>query len=118
MQRLMFEAPGEYAWRQASEPEVTAPEQAIVRPLAVACCALDVAVAEGRLPMPAGHAVGHEGVAEVMAVGDAVRDVTVGDRVVVPFQVHCGSCRACRRRVTGYCHSVALMPMYGIATLS
>src|SRR5258705_4774659 len=68
MQQLMFEAAGEYAWRDAPEPEMTAPEQAIVRPVAVACCDLDVAVAEGRLPMPPGHAVGHEGVAEVVAV--------------------------------------------------
>lgn len=118
MQQLMFEAPGEYAWRDAPEPEVTAPEQAIVRHLAVACCDLDVAVAEGRLPMPPGHAVGHEGIAEVVAVGDAVRDVRVGDRVVVPFQVNCGSCRACRRGVTGSCDSVPLMAMYGMAPLA
>lgn len=49
MQQLMFEAAGDYAWRQAPEPEITAAEQAIVRPLAVACCDLDVAVAQGRL---------------------------------------------------------------------
>src|SRR5258705_11546753 len=105
MQQLMFEAAGEYAWRDAPEPEMTAPEQAIVRPVAVACCDLDVAVAEGRVAMSPGHAVGHEGVAEVVAVGDAVRNVKVGDRVIVPFQVNCGSCRACRRCVTGSCHS-------------
>jgi threonine dehydrogenase-like Zn-dependent dehydrogenase len=44
MQQLMFEAAGEYAWREAPDPEIAAPEQAIVRPLAVACCDLDVAV--------------------------------------------------------------------------
>ena len=43
-----------------------------MRPVAVACCDLDVGVAQGVLPMPPGHAVGHEGVAEVVAVGDAV----------------------------------------------
>ncbi|HYR12600.1 MAG TPA: alcohol dehydrogenase catalytic domain-containing protein, partial [Mycobacterium sp.] len=75
MQQLTFEAAGEYAWRDAPDPEITSPEQAVVRPLAVACCDLDVAVAEGRLPMPPGHAVGHEGVAEIVAVGDAVRGV-------------------------------------------
>jgi len=118
MQQLMFEASGEYAWREAPEPEIAAPEQAIVRPLAVACCDLDVAVAEGRLPMPPGHAVGHEGIGEVVAVGDAVRDVKVGERVVVPFQISCGRCRACRRGVTGSCDSVPLMAMYGMAPLA
>jgi hypothetical protein len=52
MYQLMFEAAGEYAWRDAPDLEITTPEQAIVRPVAVACCDLDVAVAEGRLPMP------------------------------------------------------------------
>jgi threonine dehydrogenase-like Zn-dependent dehydrogenase len=118
MQQLMFESPGVYAWREAPEPQVTAPQQAIVRPLAVACCDLDVAVAEGRLPMPPGHAVGHEGVGEVVAVGAAVRDIAVGDRVIVPFQINCGYCRACRRGATGSCESLALMAMYGMAPLA
>lgn len=118
MQQLIFEAPGDYAWRAAPDPEITAVEHALVRPLAVACCDLDVAVAEGRLPMPPGHAVGHEGVAEVVAVGDGVSSVKVGDRVVVPFQMNCGSCRTCRRGVTGSCASLPLMAMYGMAPLA
>ena len=118
MQQLMFEEPGVYAWRESAEPEITAPEQAIVRPVAVACCDLDVAVAEGRLPMPPGHAVGHEGIAEVVAIGDGVRDVMVGDRVVVPFQISCGTCHACRRGVTGSCASLPLMAMYGMKPLA
>jgi threonine dehydrogenase-like Zn-dependent dehydrogenase len=118
MQQLMFETVGEYAWREAPEPLIEAPEQAIVRPVAVACCDLDVAVAEGRLPMPPGHAVGHEGVAEVVAVGEDVRNVKAGDRVIVPFQISCGTCNACLRGVTGSCSSLPLMAMYGMAPLA
>jgi len=118
MQQLMFEAADDYAWRDAPEPQITAPEQAIVRPRAVACCDLDVAVAEGRLPMPPGHAVGHEGVAEIVAVGEAVHDVTVGERVIVPFQISCGTCAACLRGVTGSCASLPLMAMYGMKPLA
>jgi threonine dehydrogenase-like Zn-dependent dehydrogenase len=118
MQQLMFEAAGEYVWRDAPDPEITAPEQAIVRPVAVACCDLDVAVAEGRLPMPPGHAVGHEGVAEIVAVGDSVREMKVGDRVIVPFQISCGNCGACRRGATGSCAALPLMAMYGMAPLA
>src|SRR6476469_3946374 len=118
MQQLMFEEAGEYAWREAAEPEITAPEQAVVRPLLVACCDLDVAVAGGRLPMPPGHAVGHEGIGEVVAVGHAVRGVNPGDRVVIPFQISCGHCRECRRGATGSCGSLPLMAMYGMAPLA
>ncbi len=118
MQQLMFAAEGRYAWQDAADPEISEPRQALVRPLAVACCDLDVGVAQGALPMPPGHAVGHEGLAEVVAVGDDVTSVRVGDRVVVPFQISCGECGACRRGVTGSCASLPLMAMYGMAPLA
>jgi threonine dehydrogenase-like Zn-dependent dehydrogenase len=118
MRQLMFEDAGRYDWREVPEPAIRSPEQALVRPLAVACCDLDVGVAHGRLPMPPGHAVGHEGLAEVIAVGEGVASVRVGDRVVVPFQISCGSCRECRRGVTGTCGSVPLMAMYGMAPIA
>jgi threonine dehydrogenase-like Zn-dependent dehydrogenase len=84
MRQLTYEETGRYAWREVAEPEITAPEQALVRPLMVACCDLDVAVCHGRVPLPPGYAVGHEGLAEVVAVGDDVKGVRAGDRVVVP----------------------------------
>ena len=61
MQQLIFEEAGRYAWHDAPDPQISDGRQALVRPLMVACCDLDVAVAEGLLPMPPGHAVGHEG---------------------------------------------------------
>ncbi|HZC10538.1 MAG TPA: alcohol dehydrogenase catalytic domain-containing protein [Mycobacterium sp.] len=118
MRQLTYEEAGRYGWREVPEPEITAPGQALVRPLTVACCDLDVAVVHGRLPMPPGHAVGHEGLAEVVAVGGDVASVRVGDRVVVPFQISCGDCRECRRGVTGSCASLPLMAMYGMAPLA
>jgi threonine dehydrogenase-like Zn-dependent dehydrogenase len=118
MRQLIYEEAGRYVWRDTPDPEITAPAQALVRPLTVACCDLDVAVVHGRLPMPPGHAVGHEGLAEVVAVGDDVAGVRVGDRVVVPFQISCGDCRECRRGVTGSCASLPLMAMYGMAPLA
>ena len=68
--------------------------------------------------MPPGHAVGHEGLAEVVVVGEGVSRVRVGDRVVVPFQINCGRCSACRRGATGTCSSLPLMAMYGMAPIA
>jgi threonine dehydrogenase-like Zn-dependent dehydrogenase len=118
MRQLTFEEAGRYAWQEVPDPDITAPEQALVRPLLVACCDLDVAVAHGRAPLPPGYAVGHEGLAEVVAVGDGVSSVRPGDRVVVPFQINCGNCRECRRGATGSCASVPLMAMYGLGPLA
>jgi threonine dehydrogenase-like Zn-dependent dehydrogenase len=47
-----------------------------------------------------------------------VSSVRAGDRVVVPFQISCGTCRECRRGVTGSCGSVPLMAMYGMAPIA
>jgi threonine dehydrogenase-like Zn-dependent dehydrogenase len=118
MRQLVFSEGGRYVWREAVDPQITDSRQAVVRPVAVACCDLDVGVSQGVLPMPPGHAVGHEGLAEVVAVGDDVTTVGVGDRVVVPFQINCGQCSACRRGVTGSCASLPLMSMYGMAPLA
>jgi threonine dehydrogenase-like Zn-dependent dehydrogenase len=118
MRQLTFEEVGRYAWRETPDSVITAPGQALVRPLVVACCDLDVAVAHGSAPLPPGYAVGHEGLAEVVAVGDGVSRVGIGDRVVVPFQISCGHCRECRRGVTGSCGSVPLMAMYGLGPLA
>ncbi len=51
--------------------------------------------------------------ARVAEVGEAVSSVTPGDLVVVPFQISCGTCRACQAGRTGNCESVALGSMYG-----
>ena len=118
MRQLTCVESGRYAWRDGPDPIISAPGHALVRPLVVACCDLDVAAARGTAPLPPGYAVGHEGLAEVVAVGDEVSTVRVGDRVVVPFQISCGNCRECRRGVTGSCGSLPLMAMYGLAPLA
>ncbi|OBK92669.1 alcohol dehydrogenase [Mycobacterium asiaticum] len=118
MRQLRHTEPGRYEWREVADPTIENSGQALVRPLAVACCDLDVAVSQGRLPLPPGYAVGHEGVAEVVAVGDGVTSVRVGDRVVVPFQINCGTCRECRRGVTGSCGSLPLLAMYGMGPIA
>ena len=65
MQQLTLIARDACRWDDVADPPTPGPLAAIVRPIAVACCDLDVAVAQGRLPMPAGHALGHEGIAEL-----------------------------------------------------
>jgi alcohol dehydrogenase len=98
MQQLMLHGPGTVAWAEVSEPVMSDGEAAIVRPIAVATCDLDVAVLRGRLPLEGPYPFGHEAVAEVVEVGDLVRSVSVGDLVVVPFQISCGACGPCRPR--------------------
>lgn len=105
-------------WVEVASPALRGPAEALVRPVMVACCDLDVAVVRGQAPMKGEWAVGHEGVAEVVDVGEDVTNVKPGDRVVVPFQLSCGGWGACRRGLTGSCTSVPERAMYGLAPIA
>ena len=75
------------------------------------------AMIAGETPFPAPIALGHEGVAEVVEVGDGVRSISPGTLVSVPFQVSCGECESCRRGRTGNCRSVKGTAMYGFGAV-
>jgi threonine dehydrogenase-like Zn-dependent dehydrogenase len=114
MKQLTFVAAGELAWREVSEPKLEGDGEALVRALTVATCDLDRFYAQGIIPAGREFAFGHEGVAEVVEMGDAVSSFAPGDLVSVPFQISCGECDRCRRGRTGNCESVDFLSMYGL----
>jgi alcohol dehydrogenase len=113
MQSLFFVAPGAFEWREVPVPVLRADTDAIVRPIAVARCDLDLYIATGIIPLPGPFAFGHESVGEVIATGPAA-GVVPGQRVVVPFQLSCGRCTACRRGFTGSCEAYPPLANYGL----
>src|SRR5436190_2202762 len=114
MRQLTYAGPGELEWRDVPEPRLEGPGEAIVRPLAVSTCDLDGPIVRGETPFPAPIAMGHEPVGEVTEIGDEVMSVAVGDHVVVPFQISCGACDACRAGHSGNCTAVRQLAMYGL----
>lgn len=114
MRELVYIRPGVVEWHDADDPRIESPDDAIVRPIAVAACDLDVALLRGQAPFPGPFALGHEFVAEVVELGDAVPGFARGQRVVVSFQITCGQCVRCRRGLTGSCASVPAGSMYGL----
>jgi alcohol dehydrogenase len=113
MQQLTYTGPKGLQWRDAPEPGLTSDRAALVRPQAVATCDLDAIIISGASPFPPPFALGHECVAEVVDVGDAVASLRPGQLVSVPFQISCGECEPCRRGRTGNCSSVGFMSTYG-----
>ncbi|HEX4692669.1 MAG TPA: alcohol dehydrogenase catalytic domain-containing protein [Solirubrobacteraceae bacterium] len=113
MRALEMRPGGRARWRAVPALPPPGPLAAVVRPLAVATCDLDRALALGVSPFPLPLCFGHECVAEVVAVGDRVSTVTPGERVIVPFQISCGACPACREGRTGNCAAVPPISMYG-----
>src|SRR5690349_4259391 len=113
MQQLVYTAPKQLDWREAADPALGSDRAALVRPLAVATCDLDAMIVQGVSPFPAPFPIGHECVAEVVEVGDAVAGLAPGMRVSVPFQISCGECASCRRGRSSNCASVPMMSTYG-----
>ncbi len=112
--RALTAAPGgRLRWSQAPAPLLPGPGGAVVRPVAASTCDLDCPLALGATQFPLPLHLGHECVAEVLAVGEQVATVRVGERVVVPFQISCGTCAACLAGHTGNCLSVPPVSMYG-----
>jgi alcohol dehydrogenase len=114
MQALHFLAPGRFEWREQAPLALMADRDAIVRPLAVARCDLDLYIATGVVPMQGPFAFGHECVAEVVDAGPAA-GVVPGQRVIVPFQLSCGDCPSCRRGFTGSCEAYPPLAAFGLA---
>jgi threonine dehydrogenase-like Zn-dependent dehydrogenase len=114
MRQLTFIKPGTLEWWDVPEPHIEAPLQALVRPVAVASCDIDAPILRGEVPFSGPFAFGHEFVAEVVEVGEAVLTIRVGQLVVVPFQISCGTCDACRRGFTGNCAMVEGFASYGL----
>ena len=113
MRALTFTAARQLEWLEVPEPSLASDRAALVRPRAVATCDLDALIISGDSPFPPPFAVGHECVAEVIDVGDAVAAVRPGDMVAVPFQISCGECGACTGGRSANCESVAFMSTYG-----
>ncbi|MDL9935273.1 alcohol dehydrogenase catalytic domain-containing protein [Gordonia sp. ABSL1-1] len=114
-------------WRERADPTITDPGDAIVRPFIASRCdgdtmpihrhvsrpmqaglrlgLIDPVVAGicGSVPFQGPFGIGHECVAEVVSVGEAVGGLAVGDVVVVPWAVSCGDCLPCRRGLTAKC---------------
>ncbi len=104
-------------WNEVAAPGLHGDGEALVKPLAVAMCDLDAAFLAGVIPVAEPFPLGHECVAEVVEIGDAVRAVAPGDVVVVPFQISCGTCEACAAGHTGNCRTVPRGSAYGMQPL-
>jgi threonine dehydrogenase-like Zn-dependent dehydrogenase len=88
------------------EPRILNDRDAIIRVTTTAICGSDLHLFNGFVPtMERGDVLGHEFMGEVVDVGPAVENLKVGDRVVVPFPIACGSCAMCERELFSLCEN-------------
>ncbi|HEY2283074.1 MAG TPA: alcohol dehydrogenase catalytic domain-containing protein [Solirubrobacteraceae bacterium] len=97
MRAVTFQAPGEVAVEDVPEPELAAPDDAIVQIDASGICGSDLHIYHGRVPVEPGFTIGHEFVGTVLAAGPELTRAAVGERVLGCFHTACATCVPCVR---------------------
>jgi len=91
---------------EVPDPKILNPRDAIVKITSTAICGSDLHLYDGYVPtMMSGDILGHEFMGEVVELGSQVKNLRVGDRVVVPFPISCGNCFFCRNQMYSLCEN-------------
>src|SRR3954465_8152608 len=104
MKATCWVAPQKMEVREVPDPKILNQRDAIVKISKTAICGSDLHLYNGFLPlMEPGDIMGHEFMGEVVEVGKGVKNLSVGDRIVVPFPIACGNCGQCERGLFSCC---------------
>jgi len=104
MKAVVFHGLGDIRLDDVKEPKVKEANDAIVALTASAICGTDLHMVRGTLSaMQKGTILGHEGVGVVEEIGKGVRNLSAGDRVVIPSTIGCGNCSYCRAGYYAQC---------------
>lgn len=96
MKALTWHGTGDIRCEEVDDPIIEDDRDAIIKVTSCAICGSDLHLYGGFVPgMHAGDIMGHETMGEVVEVGKANSKLKVGDRIVVPFTISCGTCRMC-----------------------
>ena len=104
MRALCWHGRADVSVDTVADPKIQEPRDIVIRVTSTAICGSDIHLYDGYQPtMEDGDILGHENMGEVMEVGSGVSNLKVGDRVVVPFTISCGSCWFCERTMYSLC---------------
>ena len=106
MKAVVYQGPFSVSVEEVPDPELKHPNDVIVKITSSCICGSDLHMYEGRTAAEPGIIFGHENMGVIAEVGSAVKSLSVGDRVVMPFNVGCSFCKNCQRGFTGFCVTV------------
>jgi threonine dehydrogenase-like Zn-dependent dehydrogenase len=99
MKGVVYEGPRKIAVKDVPDARIETPLGAVIRITTTNICGSDLHMYEGRTSVEEGKVLGHENMGVVEEVGGAVNRIKVGDRVSVPFNIACGTCRNLQLRM-------------------
>jgi alcohol dehydrogenase len=101
---MVYHGPTKKSWEEVPKPVIIDDTDAIVHVDAVTICGTDLHILKGDVPtVEEGRILGHEAIGTVEEVGPGVKNVKVGDRVLISCITACGACRFCREGSYGQC---------------
>lgn len=104
MKALCWNARNDLRVETVPDPKILNPRDAILKITTTAICGSDLHLVDGFIPtMQPGDILGHEFMGEVVELGSQVKNLSIGDRVVVPFNIACGNCFFCKRKLWSSC---------------
>ncbi len=104
MKALCWHGKGDIRCDSVDDPRIEDDGDVIIKVTACAICGSDLHLYDGFMPtMESGDILGHETMGEVVEIGRGVKNLKVGDRVVVPFNIACGDCFFCRKQMFSLC---------------
>jgi S-(hydroxymethyl)glutathione dehydrogenase/alcohol dehydrogenase len=107
MRAMTYRGPYKIRVDNKPMPTIEHPNDAIVKVQLAAICGSDLHLYHGLMPdTRVGHTFGHEFIGQVIDVGPSVENLQRGDRVMVPFNIYCGTCFFCARGLYSNCHNV------------
>ncbi|MET0786708.1 MAG: zinc-dependent alcohol dehydrogenase [Paenisporosarcina sp.] len=103
MKAVTFQGTKDIKVKEVEDPKLQKRDDIIVRITSTAICGSDLHIYKGALPARKDYVIGHEPMGIVEEVGPEVTKVKKGDRVVLPFNVSCGSCYYCNHDMESQC---------------
>ncbi|MCB8822779.1 zinc-dependent alcohol dehydrogenase [Microvirga rosea] len=98
MKALRWHGKEDIRCESVPDPQIEDPRDAIIKVTSCAICGSDLHLYDHFMPgMQKGDIMGHETMGEVVETGSSIKNLKVGDRVVIPFTIICGECEQCRR---------------------
>jgi threonine dehydrogenase-like Zn-dependent dehydrogenase len=106
MKATCWKGPNTVQVEEVPDPKIINARDAILKITSTAICGSDLHLLQAYVPaMVPGDILGHEFMGEVVEVGSQVKNLKVGDRVVVPFPIACGVCSACLKGMYSVCEN-------------
>ncbi|WP_338781599.1 zinc-dependent alcohol dehydrogenase [Metabacillus sp. FJAT-52054] len=103
MRAVTYQGSEKIEVKQVEDPRIQENSDMIVKITSTAICGSDLHLYQGNMPINKDYVIGHEPMGIVEEVGSEVTKVKKGDRVVIPFNIGCGTCFYCRNQMESQC---------------